>query len=350
MPAVDVAILSLGTSMGLRRADAALAELITAAGASARVVPVRTGRASILFRQITVTDTVQALAARHALRATSGARALIVSGATTALLLPRPQVPWAIRFDSFALLNRPGPSGAWQRARERAVLRRADALLPWGAAAAEAVSPLVGDARDAPAVIPLPVPVETRAAREPGGDVLAYTANPHKRGLDMLCAAWGELASPGVRLVIGGCDRDRGVDWLARRGLREPAGVVWAGDVERAQWLERVAGARLFVNASRREDHGLAQLEALASGTPLVTVPSPGPYEALPIARRLAPELVASDVSTAALAAAWRAGLALSAAERGDYATRARAELRPYEWEPLLEVVRERVLPALGIG
>ena len=61
---------------------------------------------------------------------------MIVSGATTALLLARPGVPWAMRFDSPTALNRPGWSGAWQRARERRVFRAADLLLPWGEAAA----------------------------------------------------------------------------------------------------------------------------------------------------------------------------------------------------------------------
>ncbi len=114
-----------------------------------------------------------------------------------------------------------------------------------------------------------------------------------KRGLDLLCEAWAR-AAPDLRLTIGGCDRETGVAWLARRGIAEPPGVEWAGALPREEWLGRVARARVFVNASRREDHGLAQLEALAVGTPLVTVPSPGAYEALPIARRLAPELVAA--------------------------------------------------------
>jgi hypothetical protein len=100
------------------------------------------------------------------------------------------------------------------------------------------------------------------------------------------------------------------------------------------------------VNASRREDHGLAQLEALSAGCKLVTVPSPGPYEALPLARQLAPELVASDVSAAALERALRAGLDLDAPS---YAARARNCLQPFRPEAVERVVAERVLPALGL-
>src|SRR6185312_7658782 len=92
---VDVAILSLGTTLGLRRADDALAELITAAGADCRLVRVQFGASRKLRRQITVIDLVEGLAARRAQAATEDARAVIVSSATTALLLKRPRVPWA---------------------------------------------------------------------------------------------------------------------------------------------------------------------------------------------------------------------------------------------------------------
>src|SRR5213079_2593671 len=97
-----------------------------------------------------------------------------------------------------------------------------------------------------------------------------------------------------------------GVKWLERCGLSEPAGVEWHGLVRREEWLALQALSRVFVNASRREDHGITQLEALAAGCALVTIPSPGPYEALPIARALEPSLVSDD-----LASALRAGLDL---------------------------------------
>ena len=132
-----------------------------------------------------------------------------------------------------------------------------------------------------------------------------------------------------------------------RCGVAEPPGVEWTGAVPHDRWLARVARARAFVNASRREDHGLAQLEALAAGTPLVTVPSPGAYEALPIARALAPDLVATDVSAPALATAIRAGLALP--DRRGYAEGAAAAMRPYRGDAVLAVVRGEVAPALGL-
>jgi glycosyltransferase involved in cell wall biosynthesis len=343
---VDVALLSLGTTLGLRRADDALAELITEAGASCRVVRVKFGASGKLRRQITVIDLVEGLAARRAQRATDGARAVIVSSATTALLLRRPRVPWAVRFDSPTALNRPGASGLWQRARERHVFAAADLLLPWGEAAAAAARPVSARTR----MIPLPVPVDVPpAAEERRPEVAAYIGWMHKRGLDLLCQAWSQ-ASPAARLVIGGCERETGIAWLVRQGIPEPAGVEWLGALPRDEWLQRVAHARLFVNASRREDHGLAQLEALALGTPLVTVPSPGPYEALPIARRLAPELVAPEVTAPALATSLTAGLTFDEAARARYARAATAAMDPYRREHVLAAVRDDVLPALGIA
>ena len=360
---VDVALLSLGTTLGLRHADDALAGLLADAGLSCRVVRVRFGATARLRRQITAIDLVEGVAARRAARATRDARAVIVSGATTALLLERPRVPWAVRFDSPTVLNRQGWSGAWQRARERRVFRAADVLLPWGEAAARAAAPLVEGAPSR--IIPLPVPVEDLPLRgkpalppvedlplrgkpaEPPVEVLAYAGWLWKRGIDILCAAWAEAAPADARLVIGGADRAAGLAWLARCGVPEPAGVEWAGAVPHDEWRARVARARLFVNASRREDHGIAQLEALAAGTPLVTVPSPGAYEALPIARRLAPHLVTADVSAPALAGALRAGLA----DRDEtYAERARVEMAPYRRDAVLAVVRDRLVPALRLG
>jgi glycosyltransferase involved in cell wall biosynthesis len=329
---VDIGLVSLGTTPGLRRADAALADQIRAAGASCDLVPVQIGRAAgALRRNAAVTDLVEALAARRAARGLD-ARALIFSSVTSALLQPTPAVPWAVRFDSTAALNRPGASGAWQRARERGVLERATVLLPWGDEVARAAPGIV---------VRVPVDDEPPAAAR-DIDAIAYAGYPHKRGLDLLCAAWARAARPGERLVVGGIDRARALKWLERRGVPEPAGVEWHGLVPREEWLALVARSRVFVNASRREDHGLAQLEALAAGCALVTVPSAGPYEALPIARTLAPALVSDD-----LAGALRAGLDL--ADLDSYAAHARELLGPFRAGVVERVVASMVLPALGI-
>jgi glycosyltransferase involved in cell wall biosynthesis len=337
----DIALVSLGTTPGLRRVDAALVDMIRAEGLSCEVLPVEVGTfAARLRRQITVTDFVEALAARRAGRQVN-ARAAIFSTVTAALLQRKPRVPHAVRFDTPAAVNRPGASGAWQRARERRVLDRATLLLPQGEQAAKA-------APSSTRSIPLRVPVE-EIRPGPGRDidVLAYAGYPHKRGLDLLCRAWIEGSHPGERLLIGGVDRERALDWLDRRGAPEPPGVEWIGMLPRAQWLHRVARARVFANASRHEDHGLSQLEALAAGCALVTVPSPGAYEALPLARELAPELVAADSTPGELARSLRAGLDLRS--RDAYAQRALELLRPFRADAIRQVLAEQVLPALGV-
>jgi glycosyltransferase involved in cell wall biosynthesis len=337
----DIALVSLGTTPGLRQVDATLAEMIRAEGVSCELVPVAIGPlSSRLRRQITVTDFVEALAARRAGRSLT-ADAVIFSTVTCALLQREPGVPHAVRFDTPAAVNRPGVSGAWQRARERTVLDRATVLLPQGELAARAVPSSTPS-------IPLHVPVdEIPPGPERDIDVLAYAGYPHKRGLDILCRAWVEAAHPGEHMQIAGVERRRALEWLDKQQAPEPEGVEWIGMLPREQWLHRLARARVFANASRREDHGLSQLEALAAGCALVTVPSPGAYEALPLARSLAPELVASDLSAGALARSLRAGLDLRSRE--DYAARALDLLRPFRTEAIRSVLASQVLPALGL-
>jgi glycosyltransferase involved in cell wall biosynthesis len=198
--------------------------------------------------------------------------------------------------------------------------------------------------------LPSPIDVPGPVDGEPRGlEAVAYAGWLWKRGIDVLCAAWSEAAPARARLTIGGCDRATGTAWLRRCNIAEPRGVEWAGSLPREAWLDRVARARLFINASRREDYGIAQLEALAAGTLLVTVPSPGAYEALPIARRLAPELIAAEVSAAALATAIRAGFSLDERSRTLYGERAATALVPYRRERVLDIVRREVLPALSL-
>ena len=336
----DIALVSLGTTPGLVHSDESFAELVRAAGATCEVVPVRIGGSGALRRQIAVTDMVEALAARSSARDVE-AHAIVYS-TITAALLQRPEVPYAIRFDATASLNRRGLGGAWQRAAERRPLRAARLLVPVSHGAEEGL-PDLGE--EGPPVERIPIPIEEiPAAPVRDIDAVAYAGYPRKRGLEVLCEAWAEAGPEGGRFLIGGLDREKGVAWLDRHRVDEPAGVEWAGQMEREEWLRLVAAARVYVNASRWEDYGLGPLEALSAGTPLVTVPTPGSFEALPMARQLGAELVSDD-----LVSALRAGLALGEGERSAYAARAAELLVPYRREHVLEVVRERVLPALGI-
>ena len=342
-PKVDIAIVSLGTTMGWRRGDEALAEHVEAAGYSCELRPMRLGRARHLQKAMWATDLVQALASRRAADGVD-ARAVVYSSITAALLQPRRR-PHAVRFDTIAALSRPGVGGAWQRRREREVLARADLLLPWSEAAADAAQS-AASRRPRQIVLPCDVEVAERAAAD-APDATAYGANPEKRGLDVLCSAWRDAAPEGARLVVGGIDEADARRWLRRRGIAPPAGVEFAGAVPRERWTALVAGSRAYVSAARYEDWGVAQMEALAAGTPLVTVPTPGPNAALPLARELAPELVAAESTGSALAGALSRGLALTDSDRAAYAVAARRALEPYSRAALATLVSERVLPAL---
>lgn len=304
------------------------------------------GAAHRLRRTMAMVDLVEGLAARHAAAGLS-ARAVIYSSITGALLQPLRQ-PHAIRFDTLAVQSRPGVTGLWQRRREPAVLARARLLLPWGETAAAQARAVLAGAGDEPAIVTLPVPIEPLpGAAQRDLDAVAYCANPAKRGLDILCAAWRAAAPSGGRLVIGGIDKRRALAYLDEAGVREAPGITWAGAMPRPRWLEHVARARIYVNASHYEDWGIGPLEALSAGTPLVTVASRGPNEALPLARRLAPALVSDGIEAAGLAGAITAGLALGDVGRADYAGRADAALAPYRPEAVRRILTERVLPAL---
>jgi len=339
----DIVVVSLGTTMGWRAADQAFAEQVRAAGASCRVVTSRMGLTRGLRRSMAITDLVEAMAARQA--AGREGRATVYSGVTAALLAPhRGRV--AVRFDSTAAVNRTGPGGAWQRHRERSVLAGATLLLPWSEAAARSAAGVAGPGGPPAVILPPPVPTPGPPARD-APDVVAYGANPLKRGIDLLFAAWREVRPEGGRLAIAGLERAEAQRRLRRTGTPEPPGVEWLGAVERERWMAIVGGARLFVNASRFEDWGLAQMEALAAGTPLVTVESGGANEALGLARALAPELVARERTVESLALAIRAGLSLEPSARASYAQRAERLLEPYREDALRRRVAEEVLPRL---
>jgi glycosyltransferase involved in cell wall biosynthesis len=282
----ELLIVSLGATGGLRAADEELATSLRRAGAAVRVATARPQRD---VRTLALTDLVWALAARRAARAAlaqAPVDAVLYSTVTAALLWPR---PGAIRFDAPAAGNRPGRHGLWQRPLERRRLAAAPLLLPWSE----------GGLREAPAAahdraLVVPVAVEPSGAPAERRDIaaLTYAANPEKKGLDRVLDAWRSARRPGEELVVCG----------ARPSLREE-GVRVAGPLEPAPYRALLRRARTFVSAPRREDYGLAQLEALADGCLLVTTPSPGPYAALPIARSLDARLVSDDLAGALRAA-----------------------------------------------
>jgi hypothetical protein len=141
-------------------------------------------------------------------------------------------------------------------------------------------------------------------------------------------AAWAAARREGEELVVTGTER-----------VPRAVGVRAAGPLEPAAYRALLRRARVFVTAPRREDYGLAQLEALADGCLLVTTRAPGPYAALPLAQTLDSRLVADD-----LAPALRAALDDPAP---DYAERALAAIAPYRRAAVDAVVRDTLLPRL---
>ena len=138
----DVLLVSLGTTLGWRVADEMLLEQLRRAGASTAVVSVGRGAADRLRRGYPLNDLVEMHAARRTARTAverHEPRALIVSSTTAAMLLPALPVPYAVRFDSPARLNRPGARNAPLHALERRGMSRARITIPFSVAGAEAL-------------------------------------------------------------------------------------------------------------------------------------------------------------------------------------------------------------------
>jgi glycosyltransferase involved in cell wall biosynthesis len=342
---LDVLIVSLGSTEGLRTADAELHDSLARAGAC--VATVR-ARAPARTRTLMLTDLAWARAARAATVQALGQmrdeppRAIVYSSTTAALLWPR---RGAIRFDALSTGNRPGRHGLWQRPLERRRLRQAPLLLPWGAGA-------MREGPDAPRhddrTIVLPVPVEPSGVPEEPCDIAAitYAANPAKKGLDRVLAAWrrvrarGGASSRTDEMVVAGVSM-RELELLGfELGIQDGVRVV--GSLPAAEYRALVRRARVFVCAPRREDYGIAQLEALADGCLLVTTPAPGPYAALSLARSLDARLVSEDLEGA---------LRIALEDpRPDYAARAAAGIAPFRRDAVDLTVAGEVLPRLLAG
>src|SRR5277367_4596078 len=205
--AVDVLIVSLGSTTGLRAADEDLAASLRRAGASVAVAPSPRPPA---MRTLMLTDLAWARAARaaavEALR-TTAPRSIIYSTTTSSLLWP---APGAIRFDAPAAANRPGRHGLWQRPLERRRLVHAPLLLPLSAGGLAEAG--LGQAAAARALL-LPLPVEPSGEPSPDRDIAAitYAGNPVKKGLDRVLSAWRQArqaAGAGAELLVAGASAE----------------------------------------------------------------------------------------------------------------------------------------------
>lgn len=367
---LDILIVSLGATGGLRAVDDELLTSLQRAGARAAIV---CSEAPASVRTLMLTDLRWARAARRVATAELArrpARALIYSTTTAALLWPRPGV---IRFDAPAAANRLGRHGLWQRPLERRRLREAPLLLAQSEGALLEVPAAVRDARQSGSALVLPVPVEpsqqhpSHTAGEPRESqhlseahemsesrifdgsrkssashavrdiaAITYAANPAKKGLDIVLDAWRGVGKPGEELLVAGVEERE----LRSLGYALPAaGVRVVGMLPGEDYRALLRRARVYVCAAQREDYGIAQLEALADGCMLATTPSPGPYVALPIARKLDERLVGDDLGAAIRTA-------LEDPSPG-YAERALNALAPFRRDAVDRQVAEQLLPLL---
>jgi glycosyltransferase involved in cell wall biosynthesis len=323
MPRTDVLVVSVDSTTGWGLAANELVQSLSRAGAN--VAMVATGKLPRV-RTFALTDFGEARAARKACIdgiARHDPAAIIYCSMTAALLWPRPGAVW---LDSIAAENRPGRHGVWQRTVELRRLRETPMVL---AMSNRALAPL--DASAVPAdVVLVPVPVERSGPPPPirDVDVVAYAGNPEKKRVDYVLDAWSRARRADETLVVAGTDR-----------LEPTEGVKIAGRMPPADYRALLRRARVFVAAPRREDYGIAPLEALADGCMLVTTPAPGPYPALDIARQLDCRLVAED-----LVPALRAALDDPPPM---YAERAAELVAPFSRQAVDRTVAQEVLPRL---
>jgi hypothetical protein len=325
MASLDVLIVGLGSTHGLRAAEDELAGSLLRAGADVMLVRAERPRE---VRTLALTDLVWARAARRAAceaLADTSPRAIVYSTTTAALLWPQ---PGAIRFDAAAAGNRPGRHGVWQRPVERRRLAQAPLLIPQDAGAlVEAGSP------STPSIV-VPIPVEPSGPVDGARDIaaLTYATNPYKKGLDRILAAWDLAREPGEELVIAGL---RGPD---REGIR------YAGTLEHDAYRALLRRTRVYVTAPRREDYGIAQLEALADGARVVTTPAPGPYAALPLLQAGLGWI--SDPAPEPLAAALRSALDDPTPD-AEYAAHALSAIAPFRRTTVDTTIAQSLLPRL---
>jgi hypothetical protein len=343
----DLLLLSLGTTRGLRIADAQLAAMIARCGASVEVAATRVGALDRFRRGYPANDLIEAVASRRALRSALlrlRPRAVIFSTTTASLLAGEPGLPYAVWLDSPARLNRPGLHNSAlhllerrQLARARLVLTLSEpaiAALPAGAAPAVVISP------------PIHLPPPRSAAEDPL--VVAYTPDPKAKDVALVVRAWREVRTPGARLALTGIEPQAARAFLARVGITQlPPRLELAGMLPTAAFRALLRRARVFFASARWEDFGIAPLEALASGAVLAGAPGDGPYPALAIARELEPSFIAQDRRPASVAAALERALGADAGRLAAYRGAARERLGRYSEALVLERLSTQVLPRL---
>ena len=144
-------------------------------------------------------------------------------------------------------------------------------------------------------------------------------------------AALAAARDAGLELVVVGPVKDE----RAAAELRE-GGARLEGYVEVERLAELYRGAACLVQSSRYEGFGLPVVEAMASGTPVVTVPDPALVE------------VAGEAAVVVPEAELAAGIRRAVEERDTLAAKGLERARAFTWEAAARTTVTAYVEALG--
>lgn len=275
--------------------------------------------------------------------------AIFVTTAPAVIFMPK---RWlrisAVRFDSLAQENRHGWRNSPTRWLERRRIGGARLLLPYSRASAERVRPLVGAQKP---IIVWPPPIESTLGPDRVADrngFLCYAADPWKKGLDIAVGAFSMLASAEDPLFVAGISETEARRYLNTRDVVCPDSVRFVGSLTSDEYRDLSRRCHAYLGSSRHEEYGTSQLEALADGALLITVPSGGPSIPEQYARQLDPALVASSVGIEALFESMRASKQYSLEDRQRYSARARELMADLTYRTFVRRLRMEILPLLA--
>jgi alpha-1,6-mannosyltransferase len=115
-----------------------------------------------------------------------------------------------------------------------------------------------------------------RLAIDPGATVLLYVGRlSAEKEADLLLDAYSRLSQPDFVLLIVGAGPNE--DAISRYADTHP-GVRYLGHVESRAELARIyASSDIFLSPGRHETFGMATLEAISCGLPVVAIRNSGP-------------------------------------------------------------------------
>jgi glycosyltransferase involved in cell wall biosynthesis len=174
--------------------------------------------------------------------------------------------------------------------------------------------------------------------------LLAVRRLDHRLGLEELLEAVRQLSDPRVLVAVAGAGplRERLEQLRQRLGLESRLRFLGApAPEELADWYR--AADVMVLPPARHEGFGLATVEALASGTPVVASPTGATPELL---GPLEPRLIAADTGPEALTEAIRRALELAGPELSQRC-RAYAVTR-YSWDAVITGWEDALLEVAG--